>query len=581
MAAQRPLTPLNHAVSATRSALIPAGVFSLFINALALVSPLYMLQVYDRVLSSRNLMTLLFLTLLAVLLYFVYGALEALRSRVLVRGGARFENMLRTPLFETTFAAMLGRKSGSEAQPFRDADTVREFFTGTGILAFFDLPWVPLFVAASFLLHPIFGWLAIGTGILTLVIAIVNEYSTKKLLLRATQASIAAHADVSATLRNAEVMRAMGMAPGLMDRWASRRGEQIAWQAVASDRGSSMIALMRSFRQIVQVFILGMGGYLCLQGELSAGGIVAASILVGRALAPIEIAVGQWRVFQNARGAWNRLQDQFRANPPDRERMDLPAPKGDITVERIVAAAPGERTAFVRGVSFQIKKGETLAIIGPSAAGKSSLIRVLLGVWPALAGTVRFDGFEVNHWNPTELGRHIGYLPQDVELFAGTVAQNIARFREADHAEIIRAAELAGVHEMIQQMPAGYDTQIGDGGQALSGGQRQRVGLARAIYGKPAIVVLDEPNSNLDSTGETALVGAIRYLKTMGSTVIFVTHKTNMLTLADKVLLMEQGVVRLYGERDAVLAQIFGGPKVVPSQPQPQAVAAPTPAATA
>jgi len=582
MAAQRPLTPLNHAVSAARSALIPAGVFSLFINALALVSPLYMLQVYDRVLSSRNLMTLLFLTLLAIFLYLVYGALEALRSRVLVRGGARFENMLRTPLFETTFEAMLGRKTGSaEAQPFRDADAVREFFTGTGILAFFDLPWVPLFVAASFLLHPIFGWLAIGTGILTLVIAVVNEFSTKKLLLRATQASIAAHADVSATLRNAEVMRAMGMAPGLMDRWASRRSEQIAWQAVASDRGSSIMATMRSFRQIVQVAILGVGGYLCLQGELSAGGIVAASILVGRALAPIEIAVAQWRVFQNARGSWNRLQDLFRAVPPDRERMPLPAPKGDITVEQIVASAPGEKTAILRGVSFQIKKGETLAVIGPSAAGKSSLIRVVLGVWPALGGTVRFDGFEVNHWNPTELGRHIGYLPQDVELFAGTVAQNIARFREADHAEIIQAAELAGVHEMIQQMPAGYDTQIGDGGQALSGGQRQRIGLARAIYGKPTIVVLDEPNANLDSTGETALVGAIRYLKTMGSTVIFVTHKTNMLTLADKVLLMEQGVVRLYGEREEVLARIFGGPKVVPSQPPPQAVSAPTSAATA
>ena len=582
MTVQRPLTPLNHAVSAARSALIPAGVFSLFINALALVSPLYMLQVYDRVLSSRNLMTLLFLTILAVFLYVVYGALEALRSRVLVRGGARFENVLRAPLFETTFAAMLGRKASlAEAQSFRDADTVREFFTGSALLAFFDLPWVPLFVAAAFLLHPIFGWLAIGAGILTLISTIVNEYSTKKLLGRATQASIAAHADVSATLRNAEVMRAMGMAPGLMDRWVTRRNEQIAWQAVASDRGSSIMAGMRSFRQIVQVTILGVGGYLCLQGELSGGGIVAASIIVGRALAPIELAVSQWRTFQNARGSWNRLQELFRAIPQGRQRMPLPAPEGNISVEQIVAAAPGEKTPILRGVSFQINKGESLAIIGPSAAGKSSLIRIVLGVWPALAGNVRFDGFEVNHWNPTELGRHIGYLPQDVELFAGTVAQNIARFREADHAEIIRAAELGGVHEMIQQMPAGYDTQIGDSGQALSGGQRQRIGLARALFGKPAIVVLDEPNANLDSTGETALVGAIRYLKTMGSTVIFVTHKTNMLTLADKVLLMEQGVVRLYGEREEVLARIFGGPKVVPSQPQPQAVTAPTPAATA
>jgi ATP-binding cassette subfamily C protein RsaD len=580
MAVQRPLTPLNHAVSAARSALIPAGIFSLFINMLALVSPLYMLQVYDRVLSSRNLMTLLFLTIIAVFLYLVYGSLEGLRSRVLVRGGARFENVLRTPLFETTFAAMLGRKSGTvEAQPFRDADMVREFVTGSAMLAFFDLPWVPLFIAASFLLHPIFGWLAVGSGILTLIFTIINEYSTKKLLHRATQASISAHADVSATLRNSEVMRAMGMTPGLKDRWAERRDEQIVWQAVASDRGSALMAGLKSFRQIVQVLILGVGGYLVLEGELSAGGIVAASIIVGRALAPIELAVSQWKVFQGARGAWGRLQDLFRQIPQNQLRMPLPAPKGDIRVEQIVAAAPGERTPILRGVSFQIEKGDALAVIGPSAAGKSSLIRVLLGVWPAHAGTVRFDGFEVNHWNPNDLGPHIGYLPQDVELFAGTVAQNIARFREAEHGDVISAAELAGVHEMVQHMPNGYDTQIGEGGHALSGGQRQRVGLARALFGKPAIVVLDEPNANLDSTGESALVAAIRYLKQAGSTVIFVTHKTNMLTLADKVLLMEQGAVRLYGERDEVLAKIFGGPKVVPSQPQPHAVLqAPAPA---
>jgi PrtD family type I secretion system ABC transporter len=580
MAVQRPLTPLNHAVSAARSALIPAGIFSLFINMLALVSPLYMLQVYDRVLSSRNLMTLLFLTIIAVFLYLVYGSLEGLRSRVLVRGGARFENVLRTPLFETTLAAMLGRKSGTvEAQPFRDADMVREFVTGSAMLAFFDLPWVPLFIAASFLLHPIFGWLAIGSGILTLIFTIINEYSTKKLLHRATQASISAHADVSATLRNSEVMRAMGMTPGLKDRWAERRDEQIVWQAVASDRGSALMAGLKSFRQIVQVLILGVGGYLVLEGELSAGGIVAASIIVGRALAPIELAVSQWKVFQGARGAWGRLQDLFRQIPQNQLRMPLPAPKGDIRVEQIVAAAPGERTPILRGVSFQIEKGDALAVIGPSAAGKSSLIRVLLGVWPAHAGTVRFDGFEVNHWNPNDLGPHIGYLPQDVELFAGTVAQNIARFREAEHGDVISAAELAGVHEMVQHMPNGYDTQIGEGGHALSGGQRQRVGLARALFGKPAIVVLDEPNANLDSTGESALVAAIRYLKQAGSTVIFVTHKTNMLTLADKVLLMEQGAVRLYGERDEVLAKIFGGPKVVPSQPQPHAVLqAPAPA---
>lgn len=477
---------------------------------------------------------------------------------------------------------MLGRKGGgSEAQPFRDADIVREFMTGSAVLAFFDLPWVPLFVAVAFLLHPIFGWLAIVTSVITLAVTIVNEYSTKKLLHHATQASISAHADVAATLRNAEVMRAMGMARGLRERWANRRNDQIAWQAVASDRGGTVMAGIKSFRQIVQVFILGLGGYLCLQGELSAGGIVAASIIIGRALAPIELAVHQWKVFQNARGAWNRLQELFRGVQQDQDRMPLPAPKGAIKVEQIVATAPGERTPIVRGVSFQLEKAEALAIIGPSAAGKSSLIRVLLGVWPALTGTVRFDGFDVNQWNPDDLGRYIGYLPQDVELFAGSIAQNIARFREAEHADVIKAAELAGVHEMIQQMPNGYDTQIGEGGQSLSGGQRQRIGLARALFGAPIIVVLDEPNANLDSTGETALISAIRHLKMIGSTVIFVTHKTNMLALADKVLLMEQGAVRLYGEREEVMTRIFGGPKIVPSQPPQQVVTLQPPAATA
>jgi len=336
---------------------------------------------------------------------------------------------------------------------------------------------------------------------------------------------------------------------------------------------------MKSFRQIVQVIILGTGGYLALQGELSAGGIVAASIIIGRALAPIELAVTQWRNFQNSRGAWARLQELFRSIPQNQQRMPLPAPKGNIKVEQILAAAPGENRPILRGVSFQLNKGETLAVIGPSAAGKSSLIRVLLGVWPAAAGTVRFDGFDVTQWDPNELGPHIGYLPQDVELFAGSIAQNIARFCEADHAEIIRAADLAGMHEMVQHMPNGYDTQIGEGGLALSGGQRQRVGLARALFGKPSIVVLDEPNANLDATGESALVGAVQYLKQCGTTVIFVTHKTNMLTLADKVLLIEQGTIRLYGERDEVMAKIFGVPRVVPSQPQPHAVATHTPAA--
>lgn len=574
MAAVSTATPLNQAMKTVRPAIIPAAIFSLFINVLALVSPLYMLQVYDRVLASRNEWTLLFLTLIAVFLFLVYGILESLRSRVLIRGGARFENFLRGPLYTGALNATLGRKvSSSDSQPFRDADTIREFYTGTAILTFFDAPWVPVFIFAAFLLHPWFGWLSIGAGLITLVIALINEFTTKSGLNRATRAAMAAHSDAAASLRNAEVTRAMGLAPGLQRRWAKGRDDQIYWQSVTSDRASALVASTKSFRQIVQVIILGTGGYLCLIGDLSAGGIIAASILVGRALAPIDGAVGQWKSVVNVRSAYARLQDLFHAPGANTQRMSLPPPKGALSVENVIAAAPGGRQPILRGVSFKLEKGKTLAVIGPSAAGKSSLIRVMLGVWPVASGVVRLDGFDITHWDPDELGPHIGYLPQDVELFGGTIAQNISRFGVEDEAEIIRAAQLAGVHEMIQQMPDGYDTQIGEAGQALSGGQRQRIGLARALFGGPALVVLDEPNANLDSSGDSALLEAIRVLKQRGTTVVFVTHKTNMLALVDKVLVLDQGAVRLFGDRDEVLSKIFGGPKIVSSDPAQTAAA--------
>lgn len=574
-------TPLDNAIKAIRPAIVPAAVFSFFINLLALVSPLYMLQVYDRVLGSRNYGTLLFLTLIAIFLFVVYGILESLRSRVLIRGGVRFENELRSPLFGSALTAVLRSKAGtSEAQPFRDADTVREFLTGQAILAFFDAPWVPLFIFACFLLHPLFGWLAIAAGLITFALAIINELTTKTGLSRANAAAMSAHKDAAATLQNAEVMQAMGMSPALQSRWAERRDDQLFWQALASGRAGVLFASTKSFRQTVQVLILGSGAYLALKGELSAGGIIAASILIGRALAPIELAVGQWRSVNGARGAWTRLQQLFQSVASEVQRMSLPPPQGALSLEQVYAAPPGIRKAFLKGISFELEKGKTLGVIGPSAAGKSTLVRVVLGVWPLASGTVRLDGFDVSHWDADELGPHIGYLPQDVELFAGTIAQNIARFRATDHEEIIRAARLAGVHEMVQQMPDGYDTQISEGGGTLSGGQRQRIGLARALFGSPALIVLDEPNANLDSVGESALIEAIRSLKQQRTTVIFVTHKTNMLSLADKVLVIDQGAVRLFGERDEVLAKIFGGPKVVASTaPHTSPLAAPAPVA--
>ena len=431
-------TPLDDAIKAIRSAIVPAAVFGLFINILALVAPLYMLQVYDRVLGSRNHGTLLFLTLIAIFLFAVSGILESLRSRVLIRGGVRFENELRSPLFRSALTAVLRSKAGTaESQPFRDADTVREFLTGQAIFAFFDAPWVPVFIFASFLLHPLFGWLAIARRTDYVVLAIINELTTKTGLSRATIAAMSAHKDAAATLQNAEVMQAMGMSPALQSRWAERRDDQLFWQAVASGRASVLLAGTKSFRQIVQIVILGSGAYLALAGELSAGGIIAASIFIGRGLAPIELVVGQWKSVSGARGAWTRLQQLFQSVAGEAQRMSLPPPQGALRLDQVYAAPPGVRKAFLNGISFELEKGKTLAVIGPSAAGKSTLIRVVLGVWPLATGTVRLDGFDVSQWDADELGPHIGYLPQDVELFAGTIAQNIARFRATEHEEII------------------------------------------------------------------------------------------------------------------------------------------------
>jgi ATP-binding cassette subfamily C protein RsaD len=562
---ERP-TQLNRALQGARPAVAVAVIFSLFINLLALVSPLYMLQVYDRVLSSRNTLTLLFITLIAVVLYLVYGALEALRTQVLVRAGIRIDSQVRGQIFKSVLDATIQHRPGG-SQSFRDIDIVREFVTGAGLISFCDAPWTPVFVVISFILHPYFGVLAIVSGAVILGLAIANDYATRAPLQRATVAAISAQNDASAALRNSEVMHAMGMWGGLQARWQGRRDELIGWQALASDRGGAIMSGIKMFRQIVQTLILGGGAYLVIQGKLSAGAMIAASIIVGRALAPIEGAVGQWKGFLAARDAWDRLQALFRGVEATPERMSLPGPKGRVSLEAAAVAPPGQRTPTVINATFTLEPGTALAVIGPSAAGKSSLVRAMVGVWPTMAGAIRIDGFDLKQWDPQQLGPYVGYLPQDVELFAGSVADNIARFGEFDSREVIEAAQLAGVHEMIQGLPDGYETQIGEGGQALSGGQRQRLALARTIYRKPPLIVLDEPNANLDSQGELALANALIQLKGQ-STIVFVTHKINLLGVADKILFMQGGQVAQFGDREPILQQLL----------QPQAVPAPTPA---
>ena len=355
----------------------------------------------------------------------------------------------------------------------------------------------------------------------------------------------------------------MGMLPGLRERWLKRQDEGLQLQAAASDRAGHLIAASKFIRAFLQVAILGTGAYLSVEQESTPGAMIAASIIMGRALAPVELAVANWKGFVAARSAYERISSLFRIAPSDSEKMPLPAPKGNLAVEQVVAVPPGAKEPVLRAVSFALKPGEVLGVLGPSAAGKSSLARVLVGVWPALAGKVRIDGAELSHWAPERLGQHIGYLPQDVELFSGTVAENIARFGVQDEEKIIAAARMTGVHEMVQGMPAGYNTQIGDGGFALSGGQRQRIGLARALYGKPAYIILDEPNASLDADGEAALLSAIQQLRQSGSTVVLITHKTNILGTVDKILVMAHGQVAGFGSRDEVLAKLLG-PRLAP-----------------
>jgi ATP-binding cassette, subfamily C, bacterial len=535
-----------------------AIVFSLFINLLAFVGPIYMLQIYDRVLGSRNVGTLVALTIIAVFLLIVFALLEKVRSAILVRLGLLFASKAREPIFSAVLRGTIAQPGGGHTQSLRDLDTIREFLTGAGLIAFCDVPWVPIFVLACFLMHPWFGYIAAIGSVLIFVLAIANELMTRNQLKAASQSSVVANAYAAATFRNADVLHAMGMLGGLRQRWLEKQGDGLELQAAASDRAGFLVAASKFFRGFLQLAILGVGAYLALNNEASAGAMVAASIVMGRALAPVEMAVSQWKSFLAARSAYDRivaLSDVLGAEP---DRMTLPAPSGAISAEGVVVVPPTGKDPVLREVSFALRPGEILGLVGPSAAGKSSLARALVGVWRPVVGKIRIDGADLGHWDPQQLGKHIGYLPQDVELFAGTVAENISRFGEQDEEKIITAAQLAGVHDMIQGLPGGYNTQVGDGGLSLSGGQRQRLGLARALYGSPCFIVLDEPNSSLDADGEAALLKAVQQLRAQGSTLVLISHKTNILAIVDKILVLANGRVQTFGTREEVLSKLMG-----------------------
>ena len=551
-----PRTELNEVLLSFRKGFLNVGLFSFFINMLALIPSIYMLQVYDRVLQSRSISTLVMLTIIMLVFYVMLGMLEVARSKLLIRIGAQLDMKLNDRVFVASFEKNLKHSGSNAGQAMTDLTTVRQFLTGNGLFAFFDAPWAPIYLLVITLFSPWLGVFSLVCAIVLFSLAWLTEMVTRKPLAEAGRMANSANTFATNNLRNAEVIEAMGMLENLKKRWLSRQLKFLSLQNEASDRAAVISAITKSVRIAVQSLILGGGALLVIEGSLTPGGMIAASILLGRSLAPVELAIGVWKQLLSARTSYHRLEELLQEQPPRKPGMDIPRPVGNLVVEGVSAAPPGTQMVVLKQVGFQVASGEVIGVIGPSASGKSTLARLLVGVWPSLAGKVRLDGADVYTWNKEQLGPAVGYLPQDIELFEGTIAENIARFGDVESAKVVEAAQLAGVHEMILRFPKGYDTPIGDGGSALSGGQRQRIGLARAMYGNPSFVVLDEPNSNLDDVGEAALVKAVEELKRRGVTVLLITHRTSILTVVDKLLLLVDGAVQLYGPRDQVLATI-------------------------
>jgi ATP-binding cassette, subfamily C, bacterial len=549
---------------ALRPALWSAVVLSSFANVAALALPLYSIQVYDRVLSSRNLTTLAMVTMIAVFILAVYAALDGLRSAILNRASIGFEQTLGEPAFDAVFRARMANPTTGAERSLRDIGTLRDFISGGGVAALLDLPWVPVFIALSFAIHPMLGVVALVGSLLIALTAIASEVFTRNPMLSATRHAAEAQRHHSTILRDAETVSALGMRATMRSLWTGRREAALACQAQAASQTGTLLALTKFVRMGVQIAIMGVAADLVIGGAMQAGVIFAASLMIGRALAPVEQLVGSWRRLVATREAMASLKALFAGNSAEPMPLELPRPTGHLTAEAIYVAAPGGKTPLLKGVSFAIEAGQTVVVAGPSGSGKSSLVRALTGVWPLLNGSARLDGAALTQWNPDLLGRHIGYVPQEVTLFAGTVAQNIARHGTVDSDAVIAAAKLAGVHETILRLPQGYETSVGAAGETLSGGMRQRVALARALFGDPAVVILDEPNSNLDSVGDQALAEAVARLKAAAKTVVIVSHKAGLVANADRILMMNDGMVQAFGRPEEVL-QSMRRPRVVAS----------------
>nr|WP_281422756.1 type I secretion system permease/ATPase [Photorhabdus hainanensis] len=533
------------------------GLFTAFINLLMLVPSVYMLQVYDRVLPSGNEITLLMLTLITLGMFAMMGMLEYIRSMIVIRIGSQLDMKLNNRVYTASYESNLKNGTTDAGQMLNDLANIRQFLTGNALFAFFDAPWFPIYLLVIFLFNPWLGLLSLGGALVLIALAVLNQWLSSQPLSEASKLSLRSASLASTNLRNAEVIEALGMLPVLRRRWFGLHERFLDFQRIASERASVINSVTKTVRLALQSLILGLGGWLAIGGHITPGMMIAASILMGRALSPIEQLIQAWKGWSGARLSWQRLTNLLEQQPERKPGMSLPAPKGNLSVDKVSAAPPGRNSKVVlEDVSFSLDAGDVMGLIGPSASGKSTLARLLVGIWPAQEGVVRLDNADIYQWNKDELGSSIGYLPQDIELFGGTIAENIARFNEVEPEKVVQAAKKAGVHELILALDKGYDTVIGAGGVGLSGGQKQRIGLARALYDDPSLVVLDEPNSSLDEAGERALNEAISQLKAQGKTVIVITHRTSLLSQTNKILLLVQGKMKMFGPSQQVMAAL-------------------------
>ena len=558
MKPQTPPSELSLALDTIRPAIVRAALFSMIISFMALAPTVYMLEVYDRVVNSRSGMTLAMLTLMIVGAYAVMEILEKVRGALLRAAGVALDEKLSKRVYDAMFQGFLKRQVGGSMQVLNDLRLIREFLPNPALLAVMEAPVALLALALIFAINPLLGWSAVVGALAQLGVAWMTEKATRKPLMEANRSAVGAQQMAESSLRNAHVMESMGMLDAVHARWNKRQQEFLAYQAQASEGAGLWTAMSKLVQQVMGSLLLGLGAWLLLRNELNggAGMMIIGSVLGGRVLAPLAQLVSQWSAVVNVRAAWERLEGLLAQMPAKPKNMSLPAPKGVLTVESLMAGAPGHPVAIVRGVQFGLNPGEVLAVVGPSASGKTTLARLLVGLWPAMSGKVRLDGADIHTWDKAELGPYLGYLPQGVELLEGTLAENIARFGDVDMVQVEAAARLVGLHDLILALPQGYNSPIGRDGAVLSGGQRQRVGLARALYGKPVFVVLDEPNSSLDEAGDAALANAIASLKQLGTTFVVMTHRTSVLGVADKMLLMRDGAQQAFGPRDEVLAAL-------------------------